>query len=238
MTAAARGLGGLNGRASLADVEAYARGPYIVDLLRGERDAEAQTRIVEKVAGFTGLDKGLVKRLGGRIDPRTFARERGRAEGKIASQYDSLATGLDPDPHASSSDHSDPVLDAYKTPLASAMADLTANRLNWPIEARYEILNENVNHQWDWNGRGQAESLSDLKSVLALDPHVHVLIVHGLTDEVTPYFTSELLIDQVAPMGDPNRLRLAVYGGGHMVYAKDGSRAALRDDARKLITGE
>jgi len=238
MTAAARGLNGTNGRSALADVEAYARGPYIVDLLHGERDAEAQARIVDKVAGFTGLDKALVKRLGGRIDPRTFARERTRAEGRISSQYDSLATGLDPDPHAASSDHSDPVLDAYKTPLAAAMADITANRLNWPVEARYEILNENVNRQWDWNGRGQAESLSDLKSVLALDPHMHVLIVHGLTDEVTPYFTSELLIDQVAPLGDANRLRLAVYGGGHMVYAKDGSRAALRDDARKLITGE
>ncbi len=220
MAATARGLGGTNGRASLADVEAYARGPYIVDLLRGERDGEAQTRMIDKVAGFTGLDKALVKRLGGRIDTRTFARERTRADGRIASQYDSLATGLDPDPHAASSDYSDPVLDAYKTPLAAAMADLTANRLNWPIEARYEILNENVNRQWDWNGRGHAEALSDLKTVLALDPHVRVLIVHGLTDEVTPYFTSELLIDQVAPLGDPNRLRLAVYGGGHMVYAK------------------
>jgi len=238
MTATARGLIGINSRASLADVEAYARGPYIADLLRGERDAEAQARIAGKVAAFTGLDEALVKRLGGRIDPSTFARERARAEGKIASQYDSLTTGFDPEPHDASSNHADPVLDAYKTPLASAMADITANRLGWPVEARYEILNESVNHQWDWSGRREAESLGDLKRFLALDPHTHVLIVHGLTDEVTPYFTSQLLIDQVPPMGDPNRLRLAVYGGGHMVYAKDASRAALHDEARKLVTGE
>ncbi len=238
MTATARGLGGLEGRAALADVEDYARGPYIVDLLRGERDAEAQARVVDKVAAFTGLDKSFVKRFGGRVDPSAFARERARADGKIASRYDSLTTGFDPEPHAASHEHGDAVLDAYKTPLASAMADLTANRLAWPIEARYEILNDAVNRQWDWSGRKDAESLSDLKHILALDPHMRVLIVHGLTDEVTPYFTTQLLIDQVAPMGNPDRLRLVVYGGGHMVYAKDQSRAALHDEARKLMSGE
>ncbi len=238
MTAAARGLNGPNDRAALADVEAYARGPYIVDLLRGERDAEAQARIVDKVASFTGLDKAIVKRFGGRVDPSVFGRERGRATGQISSRYDGLAMGYDPDPHAPTGHADDPVLDGYKTPLAAAMANLTANRLGWPIEARYEILNENVNRQWDWSGRKDAEALGDLKRILALDPHMHVLIVHGLTDEVTPYFASQLLIDQIAPMGDADRLRLAVYGGGHMVYAKDQSRIALHNEARKLISGE
>ncbi len=238
MTAAARGLHGVNERPDLADVEAYARGPFIVDLLRGERDKDAQARIVDKVASFTGLDRAIVQRFGGRIDPSIFARERARATGQISSRYDSLAMGADPDPHASFAHTDDPVLDGYKTPLASTMADLTANRLGWPIEARYEILNENVNRQWDWSGRKDAEALGDLKRILALDPNLDVLIVHGLTDEVTPYFTSQLLIDQIAPMGDPNRLRLVVYGGGHMVYAKDPSRAALHDEARKLILGE
>jgi carboxypeptidase C (cathepsin A) len=238
MTAAARGLHGVNERPDLADVEAYARGPFIVDLLRGERDKDAQARIVDKVASFTGLDRAIVQRFGGRIDPSIFAHERARATGQISSRYDSLAMGADPDPHASFAHTDDPVLDGYKTPLASTMADLTANRLGWPIEARYEILNENVNRQWDWSGRKDAEALGDLKRILALDPNLDVLIVHGLTDEVTPYFTSQLLIDQIAPMGDPNRLRLVVYGGGHMVYAKDPSRAALHDEARKLILGE
>jgi carboxypeptidase C (cathepsin A) len=239
MAATARGLTGTNARGSLADVEAYARGPYIVDLLRGERDAEAQARISEKVAGFTGLDVSLVKRLGGRVDSQTFARERQRANGMISSQYDGTAAGFDPDPHAATSvHHPDPVLDVYKTPLATAMADVTANRLNWPINARYEILNTNVNRQWDWSNRSEAESLSDLQTYLALDSGARVLIVHGVTDEVTPYFTTQLLIDQVPPYGDADRLHLAVYGGGHMVYAKDASRTALHDDAKRLILGE
>jgi carboxypeptidase C (cathepsin A) len=236
-TAAARDITDLNGRAKLADVEAYAAGPYIVDLLRGEADAAALARVSDKVAGFTGLDPALVRKLGGRIDTATFERERDRAQGRVASAYDATVTGFDPHPHAARSRYADPVLDALKAPLASAMADIAANKLNWFVDARYEILNESVSENWDW-GHGNAEALDDLKQDLALDPHFRVLVAHGATDLVTPYFTSKLLLDQIPPMGDPDRVRLVVYGGGHMLYARDKSRAALRDDARRLIEGE
>jgi carboxypeptidase C (cathepsin A) len=236
--AAARGLTGSEGRSALAEVEAYAAGPYLTDLLRGERDPQALSRIAEKVASFTGLDPALVRKLGGRIDIATFARERNRAGAKISSLYDARVNGFDPSPHAAASDYSDPILDAVKTPLASAMADITGNRLGWPVEARYEVLNENVNHTWDFgSGRDRAEALSDLKRAMALDPRLRVLVAHGLTDQVTPYFASKLLIDQVPPLGDPDRLRLKVYGGGHMLYFDNKSRADLREDARRLIEG-
>jgi len=237
--AAARGVSGPNGRAALTDVEAYAAGPYLADLLRGERDPQALERMADKVAALVGLDPSLVRKLGGRIDPATFARERGRAKEKVTSLYDAEISGFDPFPHAASSDYSDPVLDAVKAPLASAMADLTSNRFNWPVETRYEILNESVNHAWDFGGgRERPEALSDLKKAMALDSTMRVLVAHGITDQVTPYFASQLLLDQVPPMGDANRLRLKVYGGGHMLYFDDKSRAALREDARKLVAGK
>ncbi len=129
------------------------------------------------------------------------------------------------------------MLDALKAPLASTMADIATNKLNWFVDARYEILNESVSENWDW-GHGNAEALDDLKQDLALDPHFRVLVAHGATDLVTPYFTSKLLLDQIPPMGDPDRVRLVVYGGGHRLYARDKSRVALRDDARKLIEGK
>jgi carboxypeptidase C (cathepsin A) len=238
-TAVARGLAGPEGRAALSDVEAYAAGPYLADLLRGERDSQALSRIAEKVASFTGLDPTLVRKLGGRIDMATFAREKDRANAKVTSLYDARAGGFDPSPHAAASDYSDPVLDAIKTPLATAMADLTGNRFGWRVDARYEILNENVSHAWDWgSGHNRAEALSDLKRAMALDPSLRVLVAHGLTDQVAPYFTSKVLIDQIPPMGDPDRVRLKVYGGGHMLYLEGRSRAGLREDARKLIVGK
>lgn len=235
LTAAARDLKGPDPRKDLADVEAYAAGPYIVDLLRGERDPQALARISEKVAGFTGLDPALVRKLGGRVDAATFVRERNRAKGRVGSLYDALTTGYDSDPYAAHSEYADPILDVLKAPFASAMAYVTEKKLHWFVDARYEILNEEVNREWDWGKRQPPEAISDLRHILAMDPKLHVLVVHGATDEVTPYFASQLLINQVPPMGDANRLRLAVYGGGHMVYALDSSREALRSDAEHLI---
>lgn len=237
--AAARGLSGPDPRSALADVEAYAAGPYIVDLLRGERDPQALARIAEKVAAYTGLDPALVRKLAGRIDPATFLRERERAAGKVTSAYDALIAGYDPFPHRAVSDYADPVVDAVKPQLASTMADLTANRLGWVVEGRYEVLNENVAHSWEWGeGRERPQALSDLRKAMALDPSMRVLVAHGVTDQVTPYFASKLLLDQVPPMGSPDRLRFRVYGGGHMLYFEDKSRAELREDARKLIEGK
>jgi carboxypeptidase C (cathepsin A) len=96
-------------------------------------------------------------------------------------------------------------------------------------------LNDDVNRDWDWGKHQPAEAMDDLRHDLALDSNLHATIVHGVTDQVTPYFASKLLIDQVPPMGDPNRLKLVVLGGGHMVYALDPSRAALRDAGKQLI---
>lgn len=239
LVAAAKGLKGADPRAKLQGAEMYASGPYLVDLYRGLRDEAARHRIAAGVSGLTGLDRKFVERLGGRVDASAMMREQNRETGRIASPYDTNVRGYDPSPFDPFSHHEDPVLDALRAPMAGAMADVTANRLKWPVNARYEILNLKVNGRWDWdNGRNPAESMSDLGALLALDPHFRAIVMHGVTDQVTPYFTSKMLIDQVPAYGDPSRLRLAVYGGGHMPYFDDEPRAAMHEDARKLFLGE
>ncbi len=239
LVAAAKGVTGANPRAKLQNAESYASGPYLVDLYRGLRDAAAIKRMSTTVAGFTGLDEKFVQRLGGRVDASTMTREKNRDAGRIASAYDTNVTGYDPSPFDATSHHEDPILDSLKVPFATAMADITAHRLNWPINARYEILNMAVNGHWDWDvGRHPAEALSDLAGLLSLDSHFHALVMHGVTDQVTPYYASKMLIDQVPAYGDASRLRLIVYGGGHMPYLEDDSRAAMHEDARKLVAGE
>jgi carboxypeptidase C (cathepsin A) len=234
MAAVARGV---TDRRGVADVEHYALGDYLADLLKGPRDSAAVERLSDKVAEFTGLDRGFVARLGGRVDAATFLRERGRAQGRVGSMYDGTITALDPNPVAAQSDWSDPFLDGLRAPLASAMTDITVNRLNWPVgEVRYETLNDQIVRQWNWgSGRRSNEALSDLRRVLALDPHTRVLVIHGISDLVTSYFGTKLLLDQLPALGDASRVRFEVVAGGHMFYGQDASRRALRDAGRELI---
>ncbi len=46
-------------RADLADVERYARGDFMADLLKGESDTEATNRLADKVAALTGIDQAV-----------------------------------------------------------------------------------------------------------------------------------------------------------------------------------
>jgi len=222
-------------REALREVERYASGDYLQDLLRGERDGAAVERITARVAPLTGLDPAVVRRLAGRVDPRTFIRERTRDRGQIASMYDATITSTDPDPSAASSHPQDPVLDASRAPLSSAMTSLYARVLNWRVEEPFQLLNGRVNSRWDWGGgRSTHEIVGELRSLLAADPKLRVLITHGASDLVTPYFETQMILDQMPAFVSPDRLKFAVYGGGHMYYSRDASRRALRQDAMEL----
>jgi len=222
-------------RQALRDVEHYASGDYLQDLLRGERDSAAVDRITARVAPLTGLDPAVVRRLAGRIDVRTFQRERTRDRGQIASMYDATITSTDPDPTAASSRPGDPVLEATRAPLSSAMTSLYARTLNWRVEEPFQLLNGRVSSRWDWGGgHSTQEIVGELRSLLAADPKLRVLITHGATDLVTPYFETQMILDQMPAFASPDRLTLQVYGGGHMFYSRDASRRALRQDAMEL----
>jgi carboxypeptidase C (cathepsin A) len=233
--AAAREPQGPLDREALRDAERYAAGDYLVDLTRGLQDKEAVERIVARVQALTGLDPEVVRRRAGRLDTGTVQRELGRARGRIVSAYDAGVSGYDPDPTAAYSEHEDPGLTAMTAPLTSAIVTHLWQTLNWKVpDSRYNLLNGSVNGNWRWGrGRGAPESLSALRQALALDGNLQVLVAHGFTDLVTPYFASDLLLRQLPDFG-PDRVRLSLYPGGHMFYSRDASRAAFREDALRM----
>jgi carboxypeptidase C (cathepsin A) len=236
MAAAALEAKGAVSREQMREVERYASGEYLVDLMRGLQDRQAVDRVSVRVADLTGLDAALVRRLAGRIDMNTFQREFRRRTGQVVSAYDAGVTGYDPDPTAAVSRFEDPGLTGLTAPLGTAILDHLGRTLKYRAEGRYEVLNGGVNGAWRWGrGRGQPETVSEMRQALALDPKLRMLVVHGFTDLVTPYFASQLLLDQLPDLGPQPRTSLQVYGGGHMFYTRDGSRQAFRADAERLF---
>ena len=236
MAAAALSGKGLVTREALAAAEAYASGEYLVDMVKGYRDREAVERVSRRVAELTGLDPELTRRLAGRIDVRTLQRELRRRSAEVVSAYDTNVATADPNPSANLSRFEDPVLDGMTAPLTSAIIDHLTRTLNYKAEGRYNLLSGAVNQAWRWGGGREApESLDDLRQALALDGKLRVLITHGFTDLVTPYYASQLLMNQIPDLGPEPRLALKVYEGGHMFYSRQDSRQAFRDDARRLF---
>ena len=230
---------GASSRADMEDVERYASTAYLVDLVAGEHDPAAVDRMSARVAELTGMDPALVRRRAGKLDIGTFLRE--RDHGRVGSPYDATVTAADPFPSAANDNSPDPILDGLRGPVTGAMLELFRTRLNWAPEGaparQYQLLNEAVAREWDY-GRGghRPEVLTDLRQYLSLDPTARVLVAHGLTDLVTPYYADKLLLDQVPETAPPGRLRFQVYGGGHMFYGRDASRAGLHGDAERLVS--
>lgn len=220
-------------RADLADVEAYARGEFLADLVRGEADREATNRLADKVAELTGIDQAVSRRLAGRFDVGEFRREFDRKNGKVTGRYDASVRGFDPYPDSGNSRFGDPSGDALQAPLTSAAVDVLTRKLNWRPDGSYEVLNGAID--WDY-GRGISppQSVSELRQIMATDAKLNVLVGHGLFDLATPYFGTKRVLDQL-PAFATQRVKFVVYPGGHMFYSRDGSRQAFRGEVEALI---
>jgi carboxypeptidase C (cathepsin A) len=234
MAAVAREAKGPVTRADLADVERYAQGEFLTDLIKGQADTEATTRLADKVAALTGIDQAVSRRLAGRFEVGEFRREFDRRNGRVTGRYDASVSGFDPYPDSNYGHFGDPSGDPLTAPLTSAAVDLTRRKLNWRPDGSYHLLNEAVNRAWDF-GRGPAESVSQLRQILALDPKMKLLVGHGLFDLATPYFASKVILDQLPAYARSDRVKLVVYPGGHMFYSREGARQAFRAEVEQVM---
>jgi carboxypeptidase C (cathepsin A) len=219
----------------MADVIAYTRGQYVTDLLAGRSDPAATPRIVKKVTELTGLDPAFVKHSGGRIDTEAYLREAHREKDQIGSVYDSNVTAPDPFPFAPFPRSNDPILEAIIAPTTTAMVDWITRVVGWKTMARYNALSYEVGEEWDRDRVLDRGSTSDLRESVAADPKLRVLIAHGWDDLSCPFMGSILTVDEMPLMGDPSRVSVHEYPGGHMFYTRPGSQSMFIKDVEAMF---
>ncbi|HEX6834482.1 MAG TPA: peptidase S10, partial [Rudaea sp.] len=193
-------------------------------------DPQAVERIVKRVTELSGLDPNFVRRAGGRLETQAYLREVYRNEGKLGSRYDSNVTEWDPFPFAPDQRTNDPLLDSIIAPTTTAMVDFITRTVGWKYIGRYNALSYEVNRAWDRGREEERGSVQELRQSVAIDPKLQVLIVHGWGDLSCPFMASRLIVDQMPIMGDPTRVQVRQYPGGHMFYSRGTSQAALRSD--------
>ncbi|MBY8829791.1 peptidase S10 [Hephaestia sp. CMS5P-6] len=220
--------------AAMSQVEAYTQSQFVTDLLAGRSDPAAIDRLTQHVSDLTGLDPKLVRRMDGRIDEDTYLREIHRDDQKIGSYYDSNVTSYDAFPSSATRKSGDPILEASIAPLTSAMVDFDTRVVGWKVDARYNALSYAVNEAWD-DAKLDDKPVQALRQAIAADPNMAVMIAHGYNDLSCPYFGSKLILEQMPRFGSDQRVQLQVYPGGHMFYARPGSNASFKEDARALI---
>ncbi|HWE84521.1 MAG TPA: hypothetical protein VG267_06225 [Terracidiphilus sp.] len=220
---------------AMQDVIGYTQTDYATALLKGRADDAGQQKMIARVTEMTGLDPQFVKYSGGRIETGAYLREVHREEGKLGSVYDSNVTSFDPFPFAPEQRANDPILASIIAPLTTAMVDFVTRTVGWKVDARYNALSFDVNRLWDHDNDLRRGSVPDLREAVAADPKLRVLIAHGWNDLSCPFMGSVLTVDQMPVMGDPTRVAVKEYPGGHMFYTRDSGRLALRSDVMDMF---
>ncbi len=221
---------------AMDDVIAYTEGEYATTLLKGRADEDATKKMIARVTEMTGLDPEFVKFSGGRLDTDAYLREVHREEGKLGSVYDSNVTSFDPFPFAPEQRANDPILASIVAPVTTAMVDFVTRVVGWKVDARYNALSYDVNKLWERGDDLRKGSVPELRQAVAADPKLRVLIVHGWNDLSCPFMGSVLTVDQMPVMGDPSRVAVREYPGGHMFYTRETSRMALRKDVLEMYS--
>ena len=163
----------------------------------------------------------------------------------MLSRYDGTIDGPDPDPASAAARGPDPVLDRAVPVWTSAFVGYAREELGYDTDVTYRLLNPELAGSWDYgttpNRQGYAGALDELQAARAVLPSLGVLIAHGRTDLVTPYFASRYLVDQLPTAGRRRADRArGLRGRAHDVHRPGlaprpgaGRGAALRASPRR-----
>lgn len=226
-------------------IEAFAReardfayGDYVSALYKGDfLTANEKEAITEKLAYFTGLDKGFIKRANNRVLMGRFKKELLRNEGLAIGTLDGRYSGDDPDDTADSPELGDP--SGYKVSAAytAALNHYLVNELNIKMDRPYRT--SGGLSSWNWASGGEpmyVKTSRRLANAMRRNDKMNVLVACGYYDLITPFFDAEFTFSRNAiPM---ERVKFTYYEGGHMMYNHRPSFTQLAKDIRSFIEGK
>jgi carboxypeptidase C (cathepsin A) len=226
----------------LAAAEAFAARELSGLLVAGERIPETSRReTLERMAALVGVPAELLIRCGGRLRIEKFARELLRDQGRICGLYDTSATAHDPYPDRDVCEGPDPTLFAIERVFASGINAQLRTTIGLDTERDYRLLSFDVNKFWKLDTEQHVfernvGATDDLRYAMSLNPHMRILVSHGLYDLITPYFAAERLLGHMK-LNAEQRARLTTrhFSGGHMFYTWDASRVDFRDTAQSFF---
>jgi carboxypeptidase C (cathepsin A) len=222
------------------EIESFAATVLAPTLIRRGR---ASDEVYARAADFLGLSREYVARAQGRVTLEGFARELLRDEQRVVGMYDATITGVDPYPNREAHQAPDPTLWGMSRIFAGGINHWLRAEVGVTSDRLYELLSLEVNTAWKRDDQKHAFDLTvgstdDLRYAMALNPHMKVLVAHGVYDLVTPYFTSQRLAEHMRLLPEQQQnLFVRQFGGGHMFYTWGRSRRELTSWVQQTAYG-
>lgn len=217
-------------REVLDEVEAFALKDYAAALLKGNRLSEDEKEtIVKSLSRYTGLSPSYIKNTHLRIERDRFRKELLRDENRILGRLDSRFTGIDSDAAGERAEF-DPAMASIKGPFTATINSYLSTELRYETDLNYEI-SANVR---PWKPAPSLDLLKTLRNAMAQNPHLKVLVADGYYDKL--YFWPAYTFSQFDFSSElRQRVKIAYYEAGHMMYIHKPSLAKMKNDIAEFI---
>jgi len=237
---------GKNLRSFLKPAEDFAVSDMSCLLIQGERmDLKKRQEIIKKVASFIGVPFEKLNKGNGRLHLWQFCRLLLEKERKWCGIYDTSVTSYDPFPGRDQFEGGDPTLSGIESTFSHGINALLREYLELDCERRYHLLNIDVNKSWKQDKVNhffesfKVGATDDLRYAMALNPLMGVYIAHGVFDLVTPYFSSQRVIQCMdLPAELKKQINFKVFHGGHMFYTWEHSRKLFKSQMQSFYSSK
>jgi carboxypeptidase C (cathepsin A) len=215
----------------------FAFGEYLLALTKGNRLTPREIDdVAKKVARFTGLSPEYVKQANLRINPQRFRKELLRDRRLMTGRLDSRFTGIDADA-AGETQEFDPSNTALSGAYTALFNDYIRNELRWESELQYRT--RGPVRPWDYGTQYRARYLNlidSLRSTMARNPFLKVLVANGIYDMATPFAATEWTFDHLG--FEPTyreRVSMVYFEAGHMMYIRPSMLEKFKQDVGRFI---
>ncbi len=222
--------------ALMDEVKAWCEGEYTLALMKGDRLTDRERlKVAKRLARYTGLTLDYVVGSNLRINIYHFCKELLRHERRSVGRLDSRFKGIEA-VVTNERPEFDPSMVAITPPYTAAFNHYVRTELNVETDLLYETLSRTVNENWEWEKGALPATGEILRSALAKNPYMKVLVAQGYYDLATPLFATEYMVSHmnVDPMLR-SQITMKLYEAGHMFYLDLGALGAFRRDAQEFI---
>ncbi|MBD8487157.1 carboxypeptidase [Echinicola sp. CAU 1574] len=215
----------------LPEVEEFTVSELIPAMVKGGfLEEERKESLAKRMSLYSGLDERVILEHNLAVPTSYFWKELLRDKGLTIGRLDSRYRGIDRQDAGTRYDH-DPALTAWNHAFAPAFNDYMINGLNFKTDLNYYLFGPV--HPWDRSGDRTGENL---RSAVAQNPYLHVMIQSGYYDGGTDYFNAKYSMWQMDPSGKlKDRLEWKGYRSGHMMYLRSEDLETANDDIRDFI---
>ena len=205
----------------LAEVETFTISEYLPALAKGGFiTAQEKQGIAEQVAKYAGLSVEAVLTNNLDVNNAFFWKELLRDRKQT---IDKKVAGSSPDYNAE--------LSSWLHSFTPAINYYLREELDYKTDIKYNMFGKV--HPWDRTGNKTGEGL---RSAMAQNPYLQVMIQSGYFDGATNYFDAKYTMWQLDPSGlMKDRLSFKGYESGHMMYLRHEDLRDANQDIREFI---